>query len=72
MTLAPAITTAKVRHRVKLTAKSLSDSAFSPVNSLTKDYASDKCPLQEIINMPVPLFITFKVATYSGFKPAHS
>ena len=71
MATALTVTTAKAGNKIKLVLKSLGNGTFSPVISLAEDYAGDRCLLQEIINMPVPLFIASEVVTYPGFKPAH-
>ena len=60
--MALTITRAKAGDRIKLAAKGLSYGALSPVFSLADNYLANRCLPQEIINMPVRLFIAFEVA----------
>ena len=62
MAVALTITRAKAGDRIKLTVESLSYGALHPAIGLAEDYLVNRSLLQEIINMPVRLFIAFEVA----------
>ena len=55
------ITSAEAGDNIKLTLESLSNSAFTSLPSLAEDYVGDGCLRQQVINMPVRLFVAFKV-----------
>ena len=62
VTLTVTVTAAEAGDGVKLTAKRLSNGALNPVLSLIEDYIADRCLLQQVINMPVGSFVSFKMS----------
>lgn len=65
------VTGTKAGDRVKLRAKCLGNSTLNPVSTLADDYISDRCLLQQVVNVPVQFFISFKMMAQPGFKPIH-
>ena len=61
MAVAFTITGTKAGDSIKLTLKSLSNSALDSLLSLAEDYVGDGCLRQQVINVPVRLFVAFKV-----------
>ena len=72
MTVTSAVATAKARNQIKAMAESLGYGALDSGMGLTENYTDDVCLLQDIVNVPVELFVVSEVTIDSSFKTAHT
>ena len=71
VTVAAAITGAKIRNAFQLLVQGLSYGTFGSLLSGAEEYASNGSPVAQVIYVPVAFSCRFKMTVYPGSEAAH-